>query len=130
MSNDEEQIRDLVKRWQKATSEGDIDTVLGLMADDVVFLLPGREPMYKAEFAELSKVPASKTPPKIESQSEIQEIQISVDIAFIWTKLAVAVIPPGNSQPIKRAGYTLTVFKRIDGKWLLARDANLLSPVQ
>ena len=30
---------------------------------------------------------------------------------------------------MKRAGHTLTVFRKTDGKWLLARDANLLSPV-
>jgi uncharacterized protein (TIGR02246 family) len=44
MLNDEEQIRTLVQTWQTATSAGDVDTVLGLMTDDVVFLVPGRSP--------------------------------------------------------------------------------------
>ncbi len=130
MLSDEEQIRRLVQTWQSATSADDIDTVLGLMTDDVVFLVPGRPPMRKAEFAALSRVPAGSARPKFEGMSEIQEIHVSGDMAYLWTKLSVTVTPPGASQPIERAGHTLTVLRRVGGKWLLARDANLLSPVQ
>lgn len=128
--NDEEQIRALVQTWQSATKAGDIDTVLGLMTDDVVFLVPGRPPMDKAEFSALSRVPAGSPRPKLESTSEIQEVKISGDMAYLWARLSVPVTPPGASQPIERAGHTLTVLRRIGGKWLLARDANLLSLVQ
>lgn len=129
MSNDEAQIRALVHTWQTATKAGDLETVLGLITDDVVFLVPGRSPMRKAEFAALSQVPAGTPRPKFDSTSEIQEIQISGDLAFAWTELSVVVTPPGATDPIVRAGHTLTVFRRVGGKWLLARDANLLSPV-
>jgi hypothetical protein len=44
----------------------------------------------------------------------------------MWTKLTVVVTPPGG-QPITRSGHTLTILKKQNGKWLLARDANLLS---
>jgi uncharacterized protein (TIGR02246 family) len=130
MLSDEEQIRTLVQTWQSATSTGDVDTVLGLMTDDVVFLVSGRPPMRKAEFAALSRVPAGSPRPKFEGMSEIQEIHVSGDMAYLWTKLSVTVTPPGASQPIERAGHTLTILRRVGGKWLLARDANLLSPVQ
>jgi len=30
---------------------------------------------------------------------------------------------------MERAGHTLTVLRRVDGNWLLARDANMLAPV-
>ncbi|TFW17259.1 YybH family protein [Duganella callida] len=129
MSNDEAQIRSLVDTWQAATKAGDVDTVLSLMSDDVVFLVPGREPMNKAEFEKLSRVPVGATRPQFDSKSEIQEIQIAGDMAYLWSKLAVSVTPPGAEHAIERAGHTLTIFRRIDGKWLLARDANLLSPV-
>ena len=33
-------------------------------------------------------------------------------------------------MPTKRAGNTLTVLRRVDGRWLLARDANLLVPIK
>lgn len=130
MLNDERKIRSLVDTWQSATQAGDIDSVLSLMTDDVVFLVPGREPMTKGEFAALSRVPPGSPRPKFESESEIREVQISGDMAYLWSKLSVTVTPPGASESIERAGHTLTVFRRIGGNWLLARDANLLSPVQ
>jgi|SRR5690348_11995957 uncharacterized protein (TIGR02246 family) len=129
MHSDEREIRDLVAKWLAATKAGDIDTVLGLMTDDVVFLVPGRAPMYKQEFAELSRPPPGGAPPQIEGRSEIQEVVVSGDIAFMWTKLSMVVTPP-NGQATQRAGHTLSVLKRVGGKWLLARDANLLAPVQ
>ena len=55
MQSDEQAIRDLVARWLAATKAGDLATVLGLMADDVVFLVPGAEPFGKQEFAAASK---------------------------------------------------------------------------
>jgi len=129
MASDEEQIRSLVQTWQAATRSGDVDTVLRLMTDDVVFLVPGRPPMRKAEFAEASHVAPGSPRPKFESTSEIQEIQVSGDMAYLWTQLSVTVTPPGATQAIERAGHTLTVLRRVDGSWLLARDANLLSPL-
>ncbi len=42
MNTDEQAIRDLVGRWHTATAAGDGDTVLGLMAEDVVFLVAGQ----------------------------------------------------------------------------------------
>jgi uncharacterized protein (TIGR02246 family) len=45
MFSDEQAIRSLVALWHSATAAGDVDTVLGLMTDDVVFLVPGQPPM-------------------------------------------------------------------------------------
>ena len=129
MPSDEDQIRELVQTWLSATRAGDTDKVLSLMTEDAVFLIPGREPMSKAEFASLSRVPPGGPRPKFEGVSDIHEIQVSADMAYAWSKLSVAITPPGASQPMERSGHTLTVFRRVAGKWLLARDANLLSPV-
>ena len=35
--NEEQQIRESILTWISATTEGDLDRVLGLMAEDVVF---------------------------------------------------------------------------------------------
>ena len=128
MPTDELEIRNLVATWLTASKAGDVDTVLGLMADDVVFLVPGRAPMNKQEFAALSRIPAGATPPQIDGRSEIQEIVVSGDVAFMWTKLSVVMTPPAG-PPIERAGHTLSVLRRLNGRWLIARDANLLAPV-
>jgi uncharacterized protein (TIGR02246 family) len=128
MRTDERQIRDLVAKWLAASKAGDVDTVLSLMTDDVVFLVPGRAPIHKQEFAALSRMPLGSTPPQIDARSEIQEIEVTGDVAFMWTKLSMVITPPGG-QPMERAGHTLSVLKRVDGRWLLARDANLLTVV-
>ena len=130
MPSDEQQIRELVAAWMAATKSGDVDTVLGLMADDVVFLVPGREPMRKGEFAAAARAQASGTAPKFDGTSDIQEIQVAGDWAFMWTRLRVVATPPDGAPPIERAGHTLTVLRKQAGRWLLARDANLLAPVQ
>ncbi len=129
MQSDEQEIRELVATWRAASQAGDVNTVLGLMTDDVVFLVPGRPPMRKAEFASLSHIPSGAAPPKIDGTTEIEEIQVSGDWAFMWARWSVVITPPGG-QPMERAGHTLSVLKRVNGKWLLARDANLLAPVQ
>ena len=120
MQSDEEQIRQLVSTWMSATKAGDVDTVLSLMTDDVLFLIPGRPPMQKEEFAKMSRIPEGKPSPKIEGTSEIQEVQVSGDMAYMWTKLSVIMTPPDGSAPVERAGTTLSVLKRVNGKWLLA----------
>ncbi len=130
MQSDEEQIRQLVSTWMAASRAGDVDAVLNLMADDVVFLLPGRPPMRKAEFASAAKAQSSASAPKIDGISNIQEIKVAGDWAFMWTKLTVIATPSDGSASIERSGHTLTVLKKNQGKWVIARDANLLSPVR
>src|SRR2546428_14081492 len=52
MQDDEQAIRQLVATWLSASKAGDTEKVLSLMADDVVFLIPGQPPMRgRAAFA-------------------------------------------------------------------------------
>jgi uncharacterized protein (TIGR02246 family) len=127
---DEQQIRELIAAWMAATRAGDADTVLKLITDDVVFLIPGRPPMLKDEFEKGMRAQAGQKAPKFDGKSEIQEIEICGDRAFMWTKLHVTATPPDGSPPIERAGHTLSVLKKENGRWRIARDANLLAPVK
>jgi len=125
MESDEQQIRQLIATWMTATKSGDSEKVLSLMADDVVFLIPGQPPMRgKSAFAAgqsaLQQV-------DIDGQSEIQEIKVLGDWAYLWTKLSVTITPKPSGTPIKRSGNTLSILKKQSGKWLLYRDANLLA---
>ena len=129
MQSDEQEIRQLVSTWMAATKAGDVETVLSLMADDVVFLVPGQPVMRKADFAVVARAQFGQEAPQFDGTSEIQEIKIFGDWAFMWTKLTVVVTPPGGSQSMTRAGYTLSILKKQNGKWVLARDANMLAPV-
>lgn len=129
MPDDEQEIRQLVSTWMTASKAGDTETVLSLMSDDAVFLVPGRPAMRKVDFAAASQTQSGPNAPQIDGTSEIQEIKILGDWAFMVTKLAVVVTPPGGVPPMKRAGHTLTILQKQNGKWVLARDANLLAPV-
>lgn len=129
MSADEQEIRQLVATWMSATKAGDLATVLSLMTDDVVFLVAGQQPFGKQQFAAAMKPPATGVPmPMIDGRSEVQEIRISGDHAYMWAQLRVEVTPAGGVT-VKRSGHTLSVLRKEDGRWRLARDANLLSPV-
>lgn len=129
MNSDEREIRELVATWMSATRAGDVTTVLSLMTDDVVFLVSGQAPFGKQHFAAAMKPSAPGAgQAHIDGRNEIQEIHICGDHAFMWTQLSVEVTPPGGVT-VKRAGHTLSVLRKEGGRWLLARDANLLSPV-
>ena len=126
MSDDERAIRDLVDTWFSATMNGDIETVLGLMTDDVIFMVPGKEPFGRQAFAEASK---GMTDARIDAKSEIAEIEVLGDWAYMRNQIDLKMTPPGG-VPVHRAGCTLTILrKQPDGKWRLSRDANLLAEV-
>jgi uncharacterized protein (TIGR02246 family) len=130
MQSDEQEIRQLVATWMKATKAGDMDTVLSLMAEDVVFLVTGQPPMIgKAAFAAAAKAQSDHAPPQFDGNSNIQEIEVFGDWAYMWTKLTVVVTPPEGASSMTRSGHTLSILKKENGKWVLARDANMLAPV-
>jgi len=125
MENDEQAIRDLVETWLAASKAGDLATVLSLMADDVVFMVPGQEPFGKETFAANSRHMKDLC---IEGIGEIQELEVLGDWAWLRNRLKVTFTPPGG-KPMVHSGYTLTILrKNADGKWVIARDANLLTP--
>jgi uncharacterized protein (TIGR02246 family) len=129
MQSDEAKIRQLVATWMQATQAGNVDAVLRLMTDDVVFLVPGKEPMRKADFERAARAQAAHVAPNFSGSSDIQEIQVVGDWAFAWSRLSVVATPRDGSPASLRTGHTLSVFRKQQGNWLLARDANLLSPM-
>jgi uncharacterized protein (TIGR02246 family) len=99
------------------------------MSDDVVFLVPGQLVMRKADFAAAARAQSGQGSSQFDATSEIQEIKVLGDWAFMWTRLTVVITPPGGAQSMTRAGHTLSILKKQNGKWVLARDANMLAPV-
>jgi uncharacterized protein (TIGR02246 family) len=124
MSGDEHAIRDVITAWLRASTEGDTATVLSLMSDDVVFLVPGRKPFGKKEFAAAE---SALRETRMNADSEVREIKVAGDWAFCWTDLRVE-MTPADGKTVRRSGNTLSIFQRLsDGRWVLARDANLLT---
>lgn len=130
--NDEQEkqkIRDVITTWIRATAAGDLDQVLSLMTEDVVFLRPGQPPMCGREaYATASRPATGKL--HIEGKPEIQEIHLAGEYAFCWNHLALTVTQVEGGKSSQHAGHILSVFRHEpDGRWLLFRDANMLVPV-
>ena len=124
MSEDEQAIRKLIATWMSASQAGDVETVLGMMTDDVVFMVPGQEPFGKEAFAAASRAMKDV---RLDGTSEIREIKVLGDWAFLRSYLQMAMTMPTDNT-VHRAGYALTILrKEADGAWRLARDANLLT---
>jgi len=126
MTVDERAIRELIATWMRASMTGDVDTVLSLMTDDVVFMGAGQEPFGKEAFAAASN---DMRGTRLEGTSDIRELQVLGDWAFARTYLQVTMTPPAGA-PVRRQGYAMNIFRKgADGLWRLARDANLLTKV-
>jgi uncharacterized protein (TIGR02246 family) len=128
MQTDEQAIRNLYATWRHAMEQEDLAVVLELVTDDAVFLVPGQPPVRgKEQFAALFE--ATRGQFRIEFQSEFDEISLHDDWAYVTSRLAVAMTPASGGTPVHRAGHTLTILRKSeDGRWAVARDANLLSP--
>lgn len=121
--DDEQALRELVANWLSASKKGDLETVLTMMADDVVFMVPGAEPFGKEAFVTHFKETEGS---EIGGRSDIKEIKVLGDWAWMRNHLEVTITPPDGSS-MHRSGYVLTIFRREpDGRWVIARDANLL----
>jgi uncharacterized protein (TIGR02246 family) len=128
MTDDERAIREVVDTWLAASKAGDLATVLSLMTDDVIFMVPGRKPFGKEAFAAASEGMKNL---RVEGSSDIQEIRVLGDWAYLRNYIEMTLSPPAGAEPMRRSGYTLTILRREhDGCWRLARDANLLTAEQ
>ena len=124
---DENEIRGLVAKWHRATAAGDLETILGPMAAGVGLHHPGQTPQPgNAAFAVGTPAPHAKL--RIESSGDVQEVRTSGDLAYCWTELRVSMVPRDGGPGSRRAGPALTLLRKArDGKWVVSRDANMLS---
>jgi len=127
MNTDERTIRYLIAQWHQATAAGDVDAVLRLMAEDVVFLVSGKPPIKGRSAFEQGLRQILKTH-RIESTADVQECKVFGDYAYCLTQLTVKMTPLAGGDTVERSGSALSIF-HLDsstGSWLLSRDANLL----
>jgi uncharacterized protein (TIGR02246 family) len=125
--DDERQIRKLIEAWIAASNARDLPTLMDMMTDDVVFMTPGRAPFGKAEFAADSQRMKSVT---IDARAEVQEIEVFGPRAYIRNHIQIELTSPGQA-PRRMSGYAMSILrKEADGRWRIARDANLVVPEQ
>ncbi|MCR4265923.1 SgcJ/EcaC family oxidoreductase [Nitratireductor sp. ZSWI3] len=127
MTEDEQAIRQVIATWMRASESGDTATILSLMTNDVVFMVPGQEP-FGREIFEATANQLGVAGMQIDGTNDVVELQIHGNWAFTRNRINLS-ITPAAGEPMQRAGYTLTLFRReADGRWRVARDANLLTP--
>ncbi len=129
MGPDEQEIRAVHLAWIAAVNGGDLDRLLALVTDDVVFINPGQAPVGRDGFS--LGFSAAHKQMRIDCTSELEEIVVVGEVAYTRCRDALSVTQRGGGEPTKLAGYRITVYrKQPDGRWLLARDAQTLSPVE
>lgn len=128
MTTDEQSIRNVIDTWLRASATGDVSTMLALLSDDMLFIVPGQPPFGKEEFKRAWEGPMKGA--KIQADANVEEVLVSGDFGVTRTRLTIQ-ITTADGNTSRAQGYTLTVFrKQPDGQWLFARDANLLTPEQ
>jgi uncharacterized protein (TIGR02246 family) len=117
-------IRQLTESWIDAVKTKDIDRLLTLVTDDVVFLPPTGPPikgkeavrdLYQLLFAQLDVMQSAKN----------EEIQVIGDWAFAWGSESLILTPRSGGAAVEMAGKGLTILRRLtDGSWRFARGIN------
>ena len=129
MGPDEREIREVHSTWINAVNAGDLVRLLTLMTDDVVFLNPGRSPFGRDGFS--ANFSAAHQQVRIRCSSELEEVVVVGEVAYTRSRDALSVTPRAGGEATQLAGHRITVYrKQPDGRWLLARDAHTLSPVE
>lgn len=130
MESDEAAIRAWQEQWLQRSMAGEVDAMVDLMSEDVVFYVVGRPPI-RGRNAFLDLMRAGVGTVEMESTATMEEVTIVGDVAYCASKLRVSMKAVGDSHPgseMRRAGYALSILRRQgDGRWVLVRDANMLA---
>jgi uncharacterized protein (TIGR02246 family) len=86
-------------------------------------MVPGREPFGRQAFVAASDALKHV---RMEGNAEIRELRVLGDWAYIRNYIEMKITAEGGA-PVKRSGWTLTMLRKEDERWRLARDANLLT---
>lgn len=128
MRSDEQAIREVHSTWIDAVNAGDLARLLVMTTDDVVFLNPGRSALGRDGFS--ANFSAAHEQVRIRCISDLEEVVVVGEVAYARSRDSLSVSPFVGGEESRLAGDRLTIYrKQPDGRWLLARDANVLSPV-
>ena len=116
------------KNWIDAVNAGDLVRLLTLMAEDVVFLNPGRAPFGRDGFPAAFSTGHQEF--RIRCISELEEVLVVGEIAHTLSKDSLSLTSRAGGETTALAGHRITIYrKQPDDRWLLARDAHTLLPM-
>src|SRR5262245_24597777 len=128
MGPDERAIRQIHSTWIDVVNASDLLFLLSLMADDVVFLNPGKAPFGRDGFSPplLGSPPTGADPlhQRVGRRRGCRRGRLHALPGLVIGDAAY------RRNARQHAGHRITVYrKQPDGRWLLARDAHTLSTV-
>src|SRR5204862_2849101 len=101
MGPDEREIREVHSTWIDAVNAGDLVRLLTLMADDVVFLNPGREPFGRDGFS--PGFSAAHEQARIHCISELEDVVVVGEVAYTWSRDTLSVTPRAGGDAMQLA---------------------------
>ncbi len=120
-SIDEWAIARLAEEWFAGWIDGDLDVLVGSLADEPVLLpqnqpaVVGRESIRRMYRALLDSV-------AIACEWEVMEVEASGDWGYFWSTYKLAATPRDAGAKIESEGKLLVIVKRrADGSWKIAR---------
>jgi uncharacterized protein (TIGR02246 family) len=129
MGPDERAIHEVHSLWIDAVNAGDGVRLLRLMTDDAVFLNPGQAPVGRDGFS--AGFSAAHQRARFRCISELEEVVVVGHVAYTRSRDALSTTSRAGGETRQLAGHRITIYrKQPDGRWLLARDAHTLTPVE
>lgn len=129
MALEERNIRQIHSTWISAVNAGDLARLLTLMTDDVVFLNPGQAPVGRKGFP--AGFLTAHQHFQIRCVSELEEVMVVGEAAYTLSRDSLSMTPRAGGETTELSGHRITIYrKQPDGRWLLARDAHTLTPVE
>ncbi|PYT03613.1 MAG: hypothetical protein DMF60_17810 [Acidobacteria bacterium] len=125
------EIEAFVAASQSVLARKDFDAAVSMMTDDVVLLtstgapVVGRESvrhLYAGMFGKFSVQHAAS--------SADFSVEVLGDVALVSGNDSAIATPIDGGPPIALRGPAVSVFRRMDGTWKLARSLNLMAPVK
>jgi uncharacterized protein (TIGR02246 family) len=123
--DDKQAIRESVNTWLAASKKGDLSTLLDLMADDVLFIVPGKEPFGKEAFAKANQEQMKDV--EMDATIDIKEIEVVGQWAWMRSFLKLSFTQDGKTA--QHSGHILNIWQKSPGgRWVIKRDANFVKP--
>ncbi|HTO76584.1 MAG TPA: nuclear transport factor 2 family protein [Thermoanaerobaculia bacterium] len=116
---DEEEIAAAVERFLRAYNAGDVETIAGYYADDLVKDRQGAPPEKKAETVARVRGVFRDFSGSLSVSND--EIVVSGDLAYARGTLRITLTPRAGGTPQRVERRFLEIWRKREGRWLVTR---------
>ena len=82
----------------------------------------------KGSFADASR--AMERSGRFDGSVVVEEVRVFGDWAYCWNHITVTITPDAG-EPTRLAGPAMAILRKTpDGRWVIFRDANMLTPAR